>query len=167
MQGEGRRRAASCFSGRSSGLAHRKDPGLLIRESWVRIPPGPPGDRRILFRQHSPLARTSPRKPSGTMRTFPSAMNLQGVTLLTRRTNQRVCPVLVSARPSAGEVSCGAARSFPLGGALRFPAKREQACKCPLRTASYRFLHLLATHKREMGNCRRRRCAACRRRIEG
>jgi dihydroxy-acid dehydratase len=24
-------------------LAQRKDPGLLIRESWVRIPPGPPG----------------------------------------------------------------------------------------------------------------------------
>jgi hypothetical protein len=23
-------------------LAHRKDPGLLIRESWVRIPPAPP-----------------------------------------------------------------------------------------------------------------------------
>jgi hypothetical protein len=25
-------------------VAQRKDPGLLIRESWVRIPPGPPGD---------------------------------------------------------------------------------------------------------------------------
>ena len=24
-------------------LTQRKDPGLLIRESWVRIPPGPPG----------------------------------------------------------------------------------------------------------------------------
>ena len=27
-------------------LAHQKDPGLLIRESWVRTAPGPPEPRR-------------------------------------------------------------------------------------------------------------------------
>ena len=41
----------------------RTDDGLLIRESWVRIPPGPPEPRRAPSGQHNALTRGSPSKP--------------------------------------------------------------------------------------------------------
>ena len=37
-------------------VAHRKDPGLLIRESWVRIPPGAPGHRSDYLPVDAPVA---------------------------------------------------------------------------------------------------------------
>jgi len=52
------------------------------------------------------------------------------VTLLTRRTNCWVSSVLASARTSAGERSCGTARSFSLGGTLPPSGERERAFRC-------------------------------------
>ena len=43
-------------------LAHQKDPGLLIRESWVRIPPGPPEAARGLSEAWQPLKRLPSRQ---------------------------------------------------------------------------------------------------------
>jgi len=57
-------------------LAHQKDPRLLIRESWVRIPPGPLDPQWILFDRHRSDTRSSAREASGITRTFSESGDL-------------------------------------------------------------------------------------------